>query len=282
MSQSTPKQTYHDVHVRIPFWLIKLIALNMAIWMTVVTIGIFFSGQIGTALMLWVIGLLWIPVQLFLMYLFWRFYWWITAFTWVLGSLFALLMVMVGTIRITTLGIESTLSDLQSLPPIALPVIALVVVVLVFIVYLLTRRRPEPVVVEETRFIFSEEGEPDAAPRNYKSGVTAKEFQVEVARLIDALTNYRAEAQGGIREIYVYQKEMLVGLVICKLREPDQFLAPMFVRDVHKRKEALNVKFAYLVTNARFNTDTEAEAKRYGIRLIDGEALKQMQQRAGR
>jgi len=279
MSQSMLKQAYHDVHVRIPFWLVRLIALNMAIWVMFSALVTAYSGQFAVAVTIAVMGLLWVPVQLFIMYLFWRFYWWWVAFIGLAGTALSLLLLMVGTIQITALGIESTLSDLRALPPIAVPLLALVLVTLLFIIYLLTRRRPEAVVVADTGFIFGEEDNPEAAPVNYKSGVTAKEFQVEVARLIDALTNYRAEAQGGTREIYVYDKELLVGVVVCKLRPPDQFLAPMFVRDVHKRKEALNVKFAYLVTNARFNTDTESEAKRYGIRLIDGDALKKMQQR---
>jgi hypothetical protein len=112
--------------------------------------------------------------------------------------------------------------------------------------------------------------------------LSPRDFEYEVAAIIQAKTGLRAEVCGGKGDggvdIRVYRRERLVGIVQCKRYDPTKTLPPAFVRELVTVRDEENVEIAYLVTTGRFSDETRAFARRRGVRLMDGETLEASRQ----
>lgn len=111
-----------------------------------------------------------------------------------------------------------------------------------------------------------------------------RDFEHEVAWVINALTNYKAVVTGGAGDggvdIKVYKGKQFVGIVQCKRYQPDKALPPDHVRALYGTKTRFGVSIAYLVTTAKFTAQTQKEARELGIKLIDGERFEIMRRKA--
>lgn len=109
----------------------------------------------------------------------------------------------------------------------------------------------------------------------------ASEFEYEVASMINQLTGKRTQVVGGAGDggvdIKVYDDNMrLVGVVQCKNFAANKTLNPSYIRELNSVKHYHQVNIAYLVTTGKFSRDSQDLAKKLGVRLIDGEALKSL------
>lgn len=113
---------------------------------------------------------------------------------------------------------------------------------------------------------------------------TGQDFEHQVAWVLNATTPYKAVVVGGAGDggvdIKVYAGEKLVGIVQCKNYDMSRSLPPGHVRELYAAKQQFGVNTAYLVTTTTFTRDTEAEAMRLGIKLIDRDELARLQIKA--
>lgn len=120
--------------------------------------------------------------------------------------------------------------------------------------------------------------------RTYRPVMHPREFEHEVARLLNILTDYKAVVVGGAGDggvdIKVYLRDHLVGVVQCKCYNPRRSLSPRHVRELYAVKAQHHVETAYLVTTASFTDDTRNEARRLGVKLVDGTDLQAMRIKA--
>ena len=114
--------------------------------------------------------------------------------------------------------------------------------------------------------------------------LSPREFEYEVARIIERTTGKKAQVVGGAGDdgidIRVTVGRNLVGIVQCKRFVPDKALPPQHIRELAAVKAKYGVKTAYLVTSGYFSDLSRAEASNYGIKLMDGndlEALRRME-----
>lgn len=138
-----------------------------------------------------------------------------------------------------------------------------------FIITLLFDRKPK---VEMT-FDFDE-----APPTRHKA---ATQFEYDVAGLINAMTGKRTQVVGGKGDggidIKVYdEKNSLVGVVQCKNVSQNKTVPPAYIRDLNSARHYHHVNIAYLVTTGRFSDQSHELARKLGVKLIDGQALKRM------
>ncbi|MDX2137948.1 MAG: restriction endonuclease [Chloroflexota bacterium] len=112
--------------------------------------------------------------------------------------------------------------------------------------------------------------------------LSARQFESEVAALIEHLSGYKTEIVGGAGDqgvdIRVVEKGKLVGIVQCKYYDPAKTLPPAFIRETAAIKRRLDVRKAYLVTTARFSDQARAEASQYDVSLIDGADLRRLKE----
>jgi len=133
-------QNAQDVHVSIPNWLFKLIGILMGLWVLFFAALLLFAGQPVPALGVASIGLAFIPLSLVITYIYWRFFWWLTAvllFCSTASSMPPLIwMLLTGKLR-------STVPDNLSLNapiPIENIILFLVVILVVMVIIFLSRR----------------------------------------------------------------------------------------------------------------------------------------------
>lgn len=144
---------------------------------------------------------------------------------------------------------------------------------------------PEQISSTEETFDFEQQTASSTGyqPRNLHE-MSPERFEHEVAWIINALTDQKAVVSGGAGDggvdIKVYQNKRLVGIVQCKRYDPNRALPPNAVRELYAIKQKLNVNVAYLVTTGKFTTKTRKEATEFGIKLIDGQKLDSMRQKA--
>ena len=113
--------------------------------------------------------------------------------------------------------------------------------------------------------------------------LTPREFEEEVARIIERRAGFRAVVCGGAGDcgvdIRIYKGNRLAGIVQCKKYDPSKSLPPMFVREIATARAQQGVDVAYLVTTARFSEETRYLARTLGVRLIDGAELERLRAR---
>lgn len=116
------------------------------------------------------------------------------------------------------------------------------------------------------------------------TAMTPRDFEHEVAWVLNTITDYKAVPVGGAGDrgvdVKVYRGSKLVGIVQCKRFTTKSPVAPGHIRELSTVKNQFGVKTAYLVTTSRFTPDTEREAAKLGIKLIDGEEWERMRKRA--
>lgn len=114
--------------------------------------------------------------------------------------------------------------------------------------------------------------------------LTPRDFEHEVAWVFNTLTPYKAIVNGGAGDggidIKIINNNRLFAIVQCKRYDADKALPPQFVRELAAVRQRAQVGTAYLVTTAYFSDATRAEAKQFGIRLIDGQKFAEMRERA--
>lgn len=269
-------------------FILKLIASNMALWL--IFLPLFMSLLSGSAdsLLVPIIGMLLIPVWIFLLYMgriflyvFWRFFWHIIAYLWTFGTVLFLAIVAVGFYTGQTF-----LGQSLSISSPAFTNILILLVISIPIMFVITRlSRRVPVEIADSNldegFVFQEEAAQQAiksAPRKLSKEEIDTKFLQDVCQLISAQTAYRVEIQNS-SDLYVYEDSNIVGFVRCKRLGRRKPLAPLFIQEVHKQKQRLNVRFAYLVTNSYFTNDAINSAKDLGIRLMDGRLIRHHQNR---
>lgn len=137
----------------------------------------------------------------------------------------------------------------------------------------ITRRR-----IPKQQFDINDELIDHEAPATYQ------EFEHEVAHLLNTLTRYKAVVVGGANDggvdINLFAGSNLVGIVQCKLYDPKRALSPAFIRELYACKMQAGVRNAILVTTTYFSKSAEQEARKMGIKLIDGDKLDQMREQA--
>ncbi len=113
---------------------------------------------------------------------------------------------------------------------------------------------------------------------------TGQDFEHQVAWVLNATTPYKAVVTGGAGDggvdIKVYAGDDLIGIVQCKNYDMSRSLPPGIIRELYATKQQFRVSTAYLVTTTTFTKESEAEAHRLGIRLIDGNEFAQLQIKA--
>lgn len=114
--------------------------------------------------------------------------------------------------------------------------------------------------------------------------MTPSDFEYEVAWVLNTLTPYKAVRVGGAGDrgvdVKVYDGSKLIGIVQCKRFLTKNPVDPVHVRALDSVKNQFGVKTAYLITTARFSRGTRQEAKKLGIKLMDGEQWEDMRKRA--
>lgn len=110
---------------------------------------------------------------------------------------------------------------------------------------------------------------------------SGRDFEHQVAWVLNAVTRFKAVVVGGGGDggvdIKVYEGEQLVGIVQCKNYDMSRALPPGYIRELYAAKQQFRVKTAYLVTTTTFTKESEAEAKRLGIKLIDRDEFAQLE-----
>lgn len=114
--------------------------------------------------------------------------------------------------------------------------------------------------------------------------MTPTEFEHEVAWVINMTTPNKAVVTGGAGDggvdIKVYDGKRFVGIVQCKKLDPKKALPPGYIRELATVKQQQGVEIAYLVTTAKVSRATEHEAKKLGIKIIDGDDYEQLRKQA--
>lgn len=109
-----------------------------------------------------------------------------------------------------------------------------------------------------------------------------REFEHEVARIINAVTKYKAIVVGGSGDggvdIQLYAGDKLAGIVECKRYKGA--VPPVYIRAFHTVKLQYGIPHAFIVTTGRFSSATREEAEALGIRLVDGKQLAKMRGKA--
>jgi HJR/Mrr/RecB family endonuclease len=147
---------------------------------------------------------------------------------------------------------------------------------------------PEPIT-----YVYDSVNRPKpASPSRYKEvskpqqaqTLTPRDFEHEVAWVFNTLTPYKAIVNGGAGDggidIKIINNNRLFAIVQCKRYDASKALPPQFVRELAAVRQRAQVGTAYLVTTAYFSDATRAEAKQFGIRLIDGQKFAEMRERA--
>jgi hypothetical protein len=107
-------------------------------------------------------------------------------------------------------------------------------------------------------------------------------FEEEVAWIISSITKHRTEVVGGSGDggvdIKVYHRDTnnLVGIVQCKRYSPKKPIPPNIIRELFAVKTKMRVKTAYLATTSYFTEATKREAQQFGIRLLDGDKIREL------
>jgi len=122
---------------------------------------------------------------------------------------------------------------------------------------------------------------PTAQVESLPKPISGQDFEHQVAWVLNITTPYKAVVVGGAGDggvdIKVYAGEQLVGIVQCKRYDMSRPLPPGYIRELYATKQQFGVKTAYLVTTTTFTKESEAEAKRLGIKLIDRDEFAQLQ-----
>lgn len=111
-----------------------------------------------------------------------------------------------------------------------------------------------------------------------------RDFEELTARVISIVTGMKAEltnggGDGGV-DVNLYRSGKLVGIVQCKNYDPLKALPPGYIRELATVKRDRRVEYAYLVTTAYFSKQSEREAERLGINLIDASEFADLKRRA--
>ncbi len=269
-----------EVHIRIPYWIFKLIAANTAIWLLSAALAVFLAGYAIPAITLAGCGLLFIPLWLGIVYLYWRFYWHITAWLMTLTTFLYAIAIMTLAARGSNLpAVQGTsFQGLELSPIFGLLVLGMIGVVMGF--YVLFSRRPSQTNREVTPKSVSDEIDfpktatlPPSNPTQTQE-IDKRTFQQRVANVVAARSGTRTVPEPNGVDISVYRGTVLVGIVKCV--ERNKPISPLYVRDLAKQKTSIGVSVAYLATPGSFTAETRQEADNLGVRLIDGAALEKM------
>ena len=154
-------------------------------------------------------------------------------------------------------------------------ILAMIVAGLILIIVLRPFLRPKSAV--EATFEF------DTTKRSNRE--TASEFEYEVAGLINQLTGKRTQVVGGAGDEGIDIKvldddDRLVGIVQCKKVDRNKAVYPAYIRDLNTVRHYHHVNTAYLVSTGYFTEKSQELAKSLGVKLIDGNALRQIRKRA--
>lgn len=130
---------------------------------------------------------------------------------------------------------------------------------------------------EYEKFIYDQ---PPIEPRSHAE--RGREFEEQVARLINAGSRYKAVVVGGANDggvdIQLLYGADLIGVVQCKRYKG--LVPPDAVRSLATVMRQQQVRIGYLFTTGRFSENTCAEAEALGIRLIDGERFEELKRKA--
>lgn len=113
---------------------------------------------------------------------------------------------------------------------------------------------------------------------------TGKDFEHEVAWVLNSNTKYKAVVTGGAGDggvdIKIYDDDTLIGIAQCKQYDMARPLPPDHVRSLYGAKQQFRVRNAFLVTTTTFTKESEQLAKTFGITLIDGHEFSRQQVKA--
>lgn len=255
----------------------------MAIWIVLLPSLVLLRNGLVDGLPLVLLCVMLIPAAIFAMYLhrlllyvIWRFYWHINTYLLTCATVFYLaifVLILFGGASIP----ESLRPDPLVIPgdTISNGLIVLAIAVPLFLLY----RRGRRLIPAETdeKFVFSEAD--DTAPRQLTDDELDAKFRQQVADVINEKTSYTARLADKQTDIDVFKdSHHLIGLVRCKRHQPGRAIAPLFIHELKRVKDATGLKFVYLVTNGSFTEEARQEAEQVGIRLMDGRSLvKQLQ-----
>jgi hypothetical protein len=255
-----------DVQISIPNWLFRYIAVLLAAWVIFWAVLLLIAGSGAAALAVLGIGLGLIPLGLLLTYIYWRFFWWLTAAWLTCASFFW------GSIVIPALLSGNFTSRQDQFPPIGafipnqLPreniVLGLVVVAVLLIIFALQlvfpRRASASAQADPTNRPTPEFAFDDSVP-------VVDDYMGRVATHVAGMGYKTSVERDTVR---VYKGRSLVGLVKCVDR-PGKPVAPLILREAERAATAAGVKTIYLATSGYFPNETKNEAARMGIKLIE-------------
>lgn len=125
---------------------------------------------------------------------------------------------------------------------------------------------------------------PSNEPTTFPKTKTGKDFEHDVAWVLNSTTKYKAVVTGGAGDggvdIKIYDADTLIGIAQCKQYDLARPLPPDHVRSLYAAKQQFRVRNAFLVTTTTFSKESEQLAKTFGITLIDGHEFSRQQIKA--
>ena len=246
----------HHVDVSIPYWLFKLIAGFMAIWVLYIAGSFLLEGNPLFAIITAAGGLAFIPVVLLFSYIYWRFFWWLTAVWMGCATAFTLPIWL----ALPQLG-RSQLPSFSNIPPQNYLLFGGAVLVVAFVILWSGRSRSAPIAQPPVVNVNA-----PALVQFNAPAPAAQTFEDKVAALVAQQSGCTtAQEQDYLR---VYRSRKLVGVVKC-IDKPGKPISPIIVREAQKLGASLGVPTVYLATSGFFPKDAQDEANRLGVKTLE-------------
>lgn len=254
----------HVVHVMIPHWLFRYIAALYGFWIVFWAVIGLVGGWGVVALAFLGLGLGLIPIGLLFTYIYWRFFWWLTAAWMTFGTIFWAILL------IPTLATGQV--QFPGSAPIAVPqlpasnVLMLFVVLFVLLLLVMSLRRPANAAAAPEPYDPEPASKRPVPEPDTDDTVTPTQSFME--RLLMQLKNQGYQTTADRDIVRVYKGRNLVGLVKCVDR-PGKPVSPLLVKDIQRAGTAADVKSFYLATSGYFPNETKDEAARLGVQLME-------------
>lgn len=128
---------------------------------------------------------------------------------------------------------------------------------------------------------------PSRPRRKFRSvmSLSAAEFELEIAFVLEGLYPVRAEVVGGSGDggidlmIYDRTTNQLRAIVQAKRYNPDKVINPTYIRELAYNRRRLGCERAFLITTARFGNGALEVAAKEHIKLVTGQQFEVMRRK---
>lgn len=268
MSQDTTAASSGDRVAVAPGWAMRLTGFLALFSGFALALLLIFSGALSQGLLVLLITLAGLPILSFLVYLIWRFYWYVLAALLSVFTLVALggwLAIKQGVLRLpeSWSAVQSFIRQGSLMNFLIALTAAAVVAATTYRFYTLLQMG------ELARLRRLLQGRKGSALFDFDSDQPSSLSAANVPldqRVMRHLqeTGHRGEQKGDL--IHVFKKRDFVGIV--RVVESAGAISPLIVRDVEKQRAKLGVKVAYLATAGWFTDEVRQMADQMGVKLI--------------